>query len=256
MAAFTRIPPGNEFSVSATLYVTYLKCPQQALARLRGTYPITTKAMFRGSLAHRIFARHLVDGPVPSDTFASVCREETGAHLAGSMASLSLKYSEFTRIVAEVEELYERFKALPAVGLVDVEVDIEAALVEGVTLRGRVDAVFSDDQGVRIVDWKTGSNLDDAEHQLAFYAMAWRLAEGALPTTMEAVSLKTGERRVSAPSDGEADETEADVVAMISHVRTAMASNAELPRSAGPHCQWCPLRGDCAEGRSALEILF
>lgn len=242
-------------SVSATLYVTYVKCPQQALARLRGIFPRTTKAMFIGSLAHRIFARHLVDGPIPPEEFARVCREETGAHLAGSMASLSLKYSEFRRITSEVEELYGRFKTLPTDGLEDAEVDVAVEPVEGVTLRGRIDAVFSDERGARIVDWKTGPYLADAEPQLAFYAMAWRLANGVVPSSVEAVSLKTGERRASEPNDDDLDATEAGLADMITKLRRAMASQTELHRSAGPHCRWCPLLGDCREGRAALKIL-
>lgn len=113
MSAFNRIPPGEEVPISATLFVTYLKCPQQALGRISGVYPPTTTAMFTGSLAHRVFARHLLRGPIPSDTFMTACREEAGAHLAGTMSALSLRMSEFTRISLDIEEMYERL-ALPA----------------------------------------------------------------------------------------------------------------------------------------------
>lgn len=222
---------------------------------MQGVYPAQTRAMFRGSLAHRIFARHLLDGPVEPEDFTAVCRQEAGEHLGGSMAALSLKPSEFRAITAEVEELYVRFKSLPMDGFRDAEVDITSEPVHGVILRGRVDAVFSDAGGVRIVDWKTGSHLDDAEPQLAFYAMAWWIAHRSLPRSLEAISLRTGERRVSVPSGTDVEVTERLVAEMITVLRRAMSNDSELSRTAGPHCRWCPLLAECAEGTTALAIL-
>ena len=255
MSSFRRVQPGEKFPVSATLYVTYLKCPQQALSRLQGVYPSPSKDLFRGSLAHRIFARHLVEGPIPADEFDLVCRQETGSHLAGSMASLGMKPSEFRAIAADVQELYERFKQVPTDGFDGAEVELESEPVNGVTLRGRVDAVFTDTDGTRIVDWKTGSYLDDAEAQLDFYAMAWYLTKGVLPARMEALSLRTGEQQVFVPTVEGVVNTESRVAEMITNLRGAMATQGELPRTAGPYCRWCPLLTECTEGATALEIL-
>jgi hypothetical protein len=249
------VQQGEKFPVSATLYMTFLKCPQQALARLQGMYPEPSKDMFRGLLAHRIFAKHLVDGPIAADEFDLVCRQEAGKHLGGSMASLGMKPSEFRVISANVEELYERFRRLPTGGFAGAEVEVESQPAEGVVLRGRVDAVFIDADGTRIVDWKTGSYLEDAESQLEFYAMTWRSANGVLPVRMEALSLKTGEKRVIVPTDESVAATEEQVADMISALRTAMAALSELARTAGPYCHWCPLLEDCTEGSTALEIL-
>ncbi len=171
------------------------------------------------------------------------------------MASLSLKPSEFKAITAEVEQLYERFKSLPTEGFTGAEVDVQSEPIQGILLRGRVDAVFVDGDDVRIVDWKTGSYLEDAEPQLAFYAMAWKLAKGSLPTTTEALSLKTGERRVTRPTNEETAVTEAKVSDMIAALRDAMSKRSEMPRTAGPHCRWCPLLEECGEGTAAVEIL-
>jgi CRISPR/Cas system-associated exonuclease Cas4 (RecB family) len=255
MSSFRRIPPGDEFPVSATLYVTYLKCPQQALARLQGVYPVPSVAAFRGSLAHRIFARHLVDGPIAAEDFSLTCRQEAGTHFGGMMASLAMKPSEFRGMTDEIEQLYDRFKQVPTDGFEGAEVQVESEPVPGITLRGRVDAVFGDDDGTRIVDWKTGSYLDDSEPQLDFYAMAWRAANGSLPVAMEAVSLRTGEKRVSVPTEEGVARTEESVAAMIGELRSAIHDRSELTRSAGPYCRWCPLLDDCAEGTGALKIL-
>lgn len=255
MSTFRRIPEGDEFPVSATLYVTYLKCPQQALARLQGVYQAPSVDLFRGSLAHRVFAKHLVEGPIPEGDFELVCRQEAGAHLGNQMASLGMKASDFRAVAADVEELYERFKQLPTEGFDGAEVEVESQPAEGIRLRGRVDAVFADDDGLRIVDWKTGAYLDDVEDQLDFYAMAWLHANRVLPQRMEAISLRTGEHRVFRPTEERVAATEVRVAEMISALRSAIGAQSELPRTAGPHCRWCPLLDDCNEGAVALAIL-
>ncbi len=255
MSVLRRIPQGEEFPISATLFVTYLKCPQQALARLQGVYPAPSTDLFRGLLAHRIFARHLESGPIDAAEFALVCRQEAGSHFGGAMAALSMKPSEFRSIAEDVEELYERFKRVPIDGFRGAEVDIGSEPTKGIALKGRVDAVFEDVEGVRIVDWKTGSYLEDAGSQLDFYAMAWEALHASLPKRMEALSLRTGENRVRIPTEELLADTQADVAEMITRIRSAMLDDAELPRTAGPHCRWCPLLDSCAEGTSALEIL-
>ncbi|PYG00552.1 DNA helicase-2 / ATP-dependent DNA helicase PcrA [Georgenia satyanarayanai] len=61
---------------------------------------------------------------------------------------------------------------------VAVEVDLETA-VAGTVVRCRIDAVFDDEQGLQVVDWKTGAPPRDAhtlasrELQLALYRLAW-----------------------------------------------------------------------------------
>ncbi|WP_324649733.1 ATP-dependent DNA helicase [Georgenia sp. H159] len=61
---------------------------------------------------------------------------------------------------------------------VAVEVDLETA-VAGTVVRCRIDAVFDDEHGVDVVDWKTGAPPRDAqtlaarELQLALYRLAW-----------------------------------------------------------------------------------
>lgn len=82
---------------------------------------------------------------------------------------------------AELAELAERFEASAWADRtpVDVEVPFDM-LVEGVLVRGRMDAVFSDgDGGYEVVDWKTGHRPVDADEarsaavQLAAYRLAW-----------------------------------------------------------------------------------
>ncbi|MBK6440565.1 MAG: ATP-dependent helicase [Actinomycetales bacterium] len=74
---------------------------------------------------------------------------------------------------------------------VDVEVAIETVL-DGIAVRGRIDAVFArPDGGVTVVDWKTGSAPSgvEAEHrslQLGAYAVAYARLRGLTPDQVDA----------------------------------------------------------------------
>ena len=256
MATFDAVPDGEEFPVSATLFVTFRRCPQQALARLRGIYPSPSRASFRGALAHRLIARHLEQGPIAPADLDRVCREETGANLNGQLAAVGLKPSEFRAVVAEVGELYTRFATLPQDRAVATEVSFDADVGGGITLRGRVDAVFEDEHGSRIVDWKTGRELgEDVDAQLGFYALGWRHVHGSAPIAMDAVSLSTGERRRIEPTERSMIRIEHDIATMVSALRAALHAESDLERTAGPHCRWCPVLDTCAEGSAAMELL-
>lgn len=260
MIQFPDTAPGEPLAVSATLFVTYRSCPQQALGRLQGQYSPDTIASFRGSLAHRLFARHLVRGPIAEADVPQACREEIGAtdgHLNMKLGPLDLnRPSRLAPILSEVGDLYARFKRFPTDGFRSAEVTLDVDAGNGVDLRGRVDAIFDDDDGTPvIIDWKTGSWLDDAEPQLAFYAMVWAMEHGVLPARAEAVSVQTGERTGIAPTVEGAEQTAHEVARMVDALRDAFATGDDLERRAGPHCRWCPLLEECTEGAAAVAIL-
>jgi DNA helicase-2/ATP-dependent DNA helicase PcrA len=81
---------------------------------------------------------------------------------------------------ADLEVLKEKFLASRWANRIPHEVEVPFACeVDGISLRGRMDAVFADpDGGWTVVDWKTGVP-PDADHlpalavQLAAYRLAW-----------------------------------------------------------------------------------
>lgn len=219
-------------------------------------YGRPSRASFKGALAHRIIARHIEHGAIAEDDFALACRQETGANLNGQLAEVGLRPSEFGAVVDEVAELYDRFAALPLDGLEGSEVSFADPGGEGITLKGRIDAVFEGARGARIVDWKTGPHLgDDVVAQLGFYALAWAKRNGEPPATTEAMSLATGEKVIREPTVEDIALIEHDVASMIAVLRGGMAEGRELERTAGPHCRWCPLLDTCSEGSVALDLL-
>jgi len=253
---FPEVVRGDPIKVSASTYVTFKKCPAQALARLEGIYGPDSRQSFLGILAHRIFSRHLTSGSIPSDEFVQACREEIGGSgLNNKMAGIEMRPSALAGVIEEVRGLYERFTRLPTEGFEGSEHSIVAAVGEGVDLVGTVDAVYREDLGgFRLVDWKTGE-LIDPEDQLMFYALLWLLESGELPAYVEAVSVRTGERYRTVPSSADAERVAVEVGELVDVLRNAWATGADLPRTGGPWCRYCPLLEDCEEGKSVGALL-
>ncbi|MGH3754548.1 MAG: ATP-dependent helicase [Pseudonocardiaceae bacterium] len=88
----------------------------------------------------------------------------------------------------------------------DVEVPFETVL-DGVGLRGRMDAVFADpDGGWTVVDWKTGAVPDEAALQaagvqLAAYRLAWSALSGAPLNRVRAALHYVRDDRTIRPAD-------------------------------------------------------
>lgn len=251
---FPTVPEGAPITVSATLFTTYLRCPDEARGRLEGAYPEDTVASFKGVLAHRIFARHLTEGVLAPEAFEQSCREEIGKSLNPKLGSLGLKPSRLQALVREVGDLYERFTRFPSAGFRGAEVTVDHEPSAGVVLRGVVDAVFDmPGGGVRLVDWKTG-NLGGAAPQLDFYALVWALHHEEIPIEVEAASVGTGERYTRHPTRKSLEATALQVAALVAVARRAFAAGTFLPKVGGPWCRHCALLAECPEGSAAVKI--
>jgi DNA helicase-2/ATP-dependent DNA helicase PcrA len=87
---------------------------------------------------------------------------------------------------ADLMALQDAFRASDWWGRQPVEIEVPFQMtVEGVLVRGRMDAVFAEpDGGWDVVDWKTGrapsgADADAAAVQLATYRLAWHRLSGA-----------------------------------------------------------------------------
>lgn len=242
---------GDEIRISATTYVAWKKCPESANVKLQGIYGPDTRPGFMGSLAHRIFSRHLTAGPIASDEFVQACKEEIGgSNLNHKLAGLSLKPSALVGVIEEVRGLYERFVNFPGDGFESSEVSFDHIADGDVRLVGTVDAVYREDLGGhRLVDWKTGE-IGDAEDQLLFYSLLWVLERDALPAYVEAVSVKTGERYRAVPSTADVERVSTEVGRLVNEIRESWSDGNGLERRGGPWCRYCPILDDCSEGRS------
>lgn len=205
-------------------------------------------------MAHRLFARHLGGNPISETDLGAVCRSEIGgSNLNYKLGALGLKPSELGKVIDEVGAVYERFKRIPTEGFEGAEVSLGAEPADGVTLIGSVDAVFTGESGVRLVDWKTGE-LGEVVDQLHFYALLWALDKDELPAVVEALSVKTGERISEVPSSGVVKETAQQVAEMVDRLRSAWEGNAGIERRGGPWCKYCGILDSCSEGRAATRL--
>lgn len=250
------VAPGDPVRISASTYVTWKRCPDSANARLQGKYSADSKPAFLGSLAHRIFSRHLSAGPIASDEFAQACKEEIGGStLNNKLAGLDLKPSKLAGVIEEVRSLYERFIRLPEEGFEGTEVSLDHGAPGDVELVGTIDAIYREDLGGhRLVDWKTGE-LGQPEDQLLFYALLWALGNEEMPSYVEAVSVRTGERYRTVPTAEDVTRVAEEVAALVTQMREAWARGSALDRHGGPWCRFCPILDDCDEGRSAEALL-
>jgi len=248
------VNPGVDLTVSATLFMTYSRCPDQALGRVHGFYPEESRASFKGGLAHRVFARHLKSGPIDSGQLEQACREEIGVGLNPALGSLGLRPSELSAVIKEVGDLYQRFKVLSSEGFREAEVFLESRPAAGVTLRGSVDATFDSVGGLRLVDWKTGG-LYETDEQLSFYALLWALVHRKLPARVEAVSIGSGESIVARPTKDSVRATATQVAEMVNELRSVLdLGDSELEKTAGPWCRYCALLSTCREGAAAVTV--
>lgn len=236
--------------------MTFRQCPQCANERFKGRYGTSSRISFTGSLAHQMFKRHLVSGPISVESFAQTCREEIGgnARLNNTLAELRLKPSEVNGAIEEVRALYERFVSYPEDGFVGAEVSFELEVATGLELVGQIDAVFTEGAGHRLVDWKTGG-LGEADGQLIFYALLWALERGELPALLEAISVKTGERYSKTPSAADVSGIAVEIVEMADLIRTGWNTQTDLERRGGPWCRYCPVLEECPEGGATIGML-
>jgi hypothetical protein len=256
LVSIPHVVPGDAIRLSASTYVAWKKCPDSANARLQGIYGPDTRPAFLGSLAHRIFARHLTAGPISKEEFAQACREEIGgSSLNNKLGGLALKPSSLAAVIEEVRGLYDRFTKLGAEGFDGCEVVMEFEDDDGVQLVGTIDAVYREDLGGhRLVDWKTGE-VGDAEDQLMFYSLLWALDHEEVPAYVEAVSVKTGERYWTVPSTDDVKRVAGEVGQLVDEIRRAWSAGAPLQRNGGPWCKFCPILNECPEGQSAEALL-
>lgn len=262
MLTFPHVLAGAPLRVSATTYLTWLRCPQQARTRLDAAsppdarYPPETIHTFRGALAHAAIRTHLTAGPIADADLRDWCRREVGGSgLNETMARLRLKPSHVDGVIEEVGDLYRRFTRLAVEGFRQAEIDLRCVPAEGIELVGRVDAVFDlPGGGVTLVDWKTGQ-LGNAQPQLGFYAALWALTHGDPPDRVEAASVKTGERFEHRPTTGDVETTMGVIAEMVTTIRRALDDEAELDRQAGPWCRFCPIRDGCAQGSTAVNLM-
>ena len=169
------LPP----QVSVSALVDIGRDPQAAVRRLQRRLPVRPDphavlgTAFHEWVQHFFRAERLFD----LDDLPGAVDGELGLAENGGLAELQAAFAESTWA-----------SRTP----VDVEVPFDM-VIGGTVVRGRIDAVFADDDGgVTVVDWKTGEPPSTAEQlrhnaiQLAVYRLAWAATAGVPPESVRA----------------------------------------------------------------------
>lgn len=100
----------------------------------------------------------------------------------------------------ELAALKEAFSRTPYADRTPYRVEAPfQVLLAGRVIRGRIDAVYEDDDGFEIIDWKTGRRTDADPLQLAVYRLAWAEQHALPPAAVRAAFVHIRSGRVIRP---------------------------------------------------------
>ena len=223
--------PGH---LSASTFIRLSEDPQGTVHQLMRPVPQRpSRAATIGTAVHALIEEHFGVAPSADPLEAPDAEDTVGADLPGSAASTSAapadpsesadlqEQDEFTfedafeesesELEASVQRLWERF-ATSEWGIDEwkdriwaVEYPVETH-IEGVSLRGRIDAVFrtEDEDGERwvLVDWKSGSRpkmatMQSRRFQLGLYRIAFSRIMGVDPERISTVFVYLGGKGVA-----------------------------------------------------------
>jgi len=170
---------------------------------------LVTLARDPAALARRV-RRPMPARPAPlarrGTAFHAWLEERYGAQRLLDLDELPGAADEGAAPDGDLALLQERFLASAWADRTPVEVEVAfETTVGGVVVRGRIDAVFGDDDGGwTVVDWKTGDPPREesaAAVQLAAYRLAWAELAGAPVESVRAAFHYVRADRTSAPVD-------------------------------------------------------
>ncbi|MFK5645332.1 RecB family exonuclease [Ornithinimicrobium sp. LYQ121] len=259
-------------ALSPSRAADFLQCPLLYRFRVVDRLPEpTSAAAARGSLVHAVLER-LFDLPAAERTllaatglvpqeWARMVEEEP--HLAEVLA-VTLDPEPATAVprtpvatphddwFAAASALVERWFTLEDPTLlepVERELYVEAK-VGDLTIRGYVDRLDEAPDGrLRIVDYKTGRAPSEtfesrALFQLRFYALALWRSRGVLPSRLQLVYLRDGQKLWIDPTECDLLATERKIRALWSAIDLAAREGDWRPRRSHA-CTWCAHRTLC-----------
>ena len=109
---------------------------------------------------------------------------------------------------------------------------------------GRIDRIDPFEDGVEIIDYKTGSTKSqkdvDKDDQVAFYALAAKDALGMNPKKLTYYFLESGEQISTTRTPEHLQEKKESVQPIIDKI-----SGGEFEAKPGMHCNWCDFKSVC-----------
>jgi len=114
----------------------------------------------------------------------------------------------------------------------------------GVRFYGRIDRIDPDNDGVEIIDYKTGSTKTqkdvDKDSQVAYYAIGTKEALGMEAKKLTYYYLESGERISTTRTEEQLEKTKKEAESLIDVIK-----NGDFTAKPGMHCSWCDYRNIC-----------
>ncbi|HXF56838.1 MAG TPA: ATP-dependent DNA helicase [Actinomycetota bacterium] len=233
------LPPPVPSALSVSSMIDYVRCPKLFFWSVVRPLPRRpSRAARLGAEVHRwieLESRGQATLIEPEEAPDLATEERLGEAAAADRLKRAFRESRFARAVP----LYVERPFLLA--------------LEGVVVRGRMDAIFGTPEGPwEVVDYKTGQPPPEGDpvagFQLDLYALACTEVWGKRPEdlTLTYFYLSTGEE-VSRPAD--------DPVVTRARVLGALrgAARGRFDPTPGPQCRWCDFLSFCRAGQAFVS---
>ncbi|MFC1722207.1 PD-(D/E)XK nuclease family protein [Patescibacteria group bacterium] len=116
--------------------------------------------------------------------------------------------------------------------------------INGIRFYGRIDRIDSLEDGVEIIDYKTGATKSqkdvDKDDQVAFYAIAAKEALNLNPKKLTYYFVDSGEKVSTSRTDAQLTEKKVEVQKVIENIE-----EGKFEPKPGMHCTWCDYKEIC-----------
>jgi DNA helicase-2/ATP-dependent DNA helicase PcrA len=206
-ALIAALPPAmlddnGHLTLNVSQIATWLDCPEDFHYKYVLNMPLPPAPQLAyGTLIHSAIERinrGRLEGHVPS--FEELRNFVVGGLPQTGYASKRSRERAHAQAEHTIKQVYERFvaEALPSA----LETPFRVSLADiGLTITGRIDAVYPLGDAVEIRDYKTGTSVTTAEkaksratgsQQLTLYALAWRQLHDEMPALLSLDFVETG----------------------------------------------------------------
>ena len=196
---------GDTIVLNVTQVATWLKCPEDFYyLYVLKTPQAPNPALTYGTLIHSCIEQmHRAKMSNTSLTLQELLDKTKEQWPHNGYSSALQRQRAHAQGVKTLSLLYERFFSKDSHTPIQSEFPFKIHLKEsGVTINGRIDAIYQDTKGVVIVDYKTGTSVTSPEKakqratsskQLTLYALAWQQLRNELPYSLQLDFVETGQ---------------------------------------------------------------
>jgi DNA helicase-2/ATP-dependent DNA helicase PcrA len=249
-ASGERPPVDGPLTLSFTQVDDYLSCPRKYHLRHVARVPTAPHhALVLGNALHQAVAVANEASRRGKVVSAADLHETLRAHWS-SEGFLSAEHEAARYAAGEVAltRFLERSAAAPEATILAVEQPFSVRLGQD-RVRGRYDAVRSEDGQTIITDYKSGDVRDPVRArdrarsalQLQLYAMAWEAEHGSRPDAVELHFLEGDVVGRVTPTDRQLEQAREKLATAAEGIRRG----AFDARPGYPACAWCPFRRIC-----------